>query len=311
MTLWLQRQEAIERRSAYLYWIFHWHDKLELEDADDEGRDETSDGEDEDINQEEFTVLKELLDSNVSRAFQVTKHPTFLHVSIPTLQSRYGATHFLAALKIFLDQHIPNHTIPHEYDHFDLYSRISLLLPSRSHVANNKRLTHLHATAAKPRQGTRKPVPARFDTALIIEDADTFHTEGGFAGELLSPMIAILVLTQIGIVGLRPARIRVIFQLPAHLGHFPHPLLYVEWFRPLRTPDPMTGFYLTSHSTRNRSRACAIVSADQVLRGCHLIPRFGPDTVNPSWRSEHVLDEDIDFFHNHYIDFYMFEYVMK
>ncbi|OBZ67757.1 hypothetical protein A0H81_12304, partial [Grifola frondosa] len=122
------------------------------------------------------------------------------------------------------------------YDHFDLYSRISLLLPLRAHVSNSKRLTHVRATPVQPRRGTRKPVAQRFDTALIIEDKIQFESEGGFAG-------------------LRPAQIRVIFRLPQHLGHCPHPLVYVQWFRPLRGPDPTTGFHITSHSTRNhRSR---------------------------------------------------------
>ncbi|PBK83210.1 hypothetical protein ARMGADRAFT_892386, partial [Armillaria gallica] len=52
--------------------------------------------------------------------------------------------------------------------------------------------------------------------------------------------------------GLHVGHVHTIFELPKHypLCCFPHPLVYVEWFTPLCNPDPITGFYHISKSTR-------------------------------------------------------------
>ncbi|KAJ7876762.1 hypothetical protein B0H14DRAFT_2568141 [Mycena olivaceomarginata] len=46
--------------------------------------------------------------------------------------------------------------------------------------------------------------------------------------------------------GISVARIRVIFRLPEHYGSYPHPLAYVDWYKPLKT------LFLTSECTRFR-----------------------------------------------------------
>ena len=97
-----------------------------------------------------------------------------------------------------------------------------------------------------------------------------------------------------------------IFNLPPHLGLYSHPLLYVEWFRPFRGPEPRSGLYTTSHSTSNKARRHSIVSAATLLRSCHLIPKYGGDNVDPDWTPDTILDECAEFFLNTHIDFHMF-----
>ncbi|KIK32754.1 hypothetical protein CY34DRAFT_56743, partial [Suillus luteus UH-Slu-Lm8-n1] len=65
----------------------------------------------------------------------------------------------------------------------------------------------------------KPPSPARFDVAFVVENRQLWKNGSGFDG-------------------LRLAQIRAIFKLPSHYGQFAHPLVYIEWFRPLREPEP-------------------------------------------------------------------------
>lgn len=105
--------------------------------------------------------------------------------------------------------------------------------------------------------------------------------------------------------GLRAGRVRVIFRLPAWMKDAT-PLMYVEWFRPFRSPDPVIGLPPTSHSTRAGKRNVSIVEARDLLRPCHLIPHFGQDPVNATWTASDLLDEPISFSFNRYLDFQTF-----
>ena len=103
-------------------------------------------------------------------------------------------------------------------------------------------------------------------------------------------------------VGLRVAQVRLIFDLPPQFGSFPHPLAYVEWFTRLGSIDPNTGLRLVTRSTRQGQRNAEIVSADRIVRGCHLIPRFG-QTISSSWTADNVLEQSsIQYFVNPYIN---------
>ncbi|KAG1730812.1 uncharacterized protein EDB91DRAFT_1035150, partial [Suillus paluster] len=74
----------------------------------------------------------------------------------------------------------------------------------------------------------QKPAsPAHFDVAFVVEDRE---------------------LWEIG-TGLDFTQIHAIFKLPSHYGHFSHLLTYIEWFRPLHEPQPMTKLYQLARST--------------------------------------------------------------
>ena len=107
------------------------------------------------------TVLAELrADAAPSFTYKTAKKTPFPNTMIAQLTSAYGATEFLPALQVFLEHNMP-HNIrtlkPNQFDHFDIYNAISILLPS------------------KP------PTPAHFDTAVIIEDEEAYE-EGQIAG---------------------------------------------------------------------------------------------------------------------------------
>ncbi|PBK90598.1 hypothetical protein ARMGADRAFT_1064587 [Armillaria gallica] len=72
--------------------------------------------------------------------------------------------------------------------------------------------------------GTRrkKYVPAQFDTVLAWQNL---------------PLDKKQDLDLLGVNGLHVAQVHAIFNLPEKLGSFPHLLVYVEWFTPLRRVD--------------------------------------------------------------------------
>ncbi|KAG0693772.1 hypothetical protein DFH29DRAFT_760452, partial [Suillus ampliporus] len=45
----------------------------------------------------------------------------------------------------------------------------------------------------------------------------------------------------------------------------------------------------------------AVVHLDDIVRPCHLIPKWGPK-INPEWTSDNVYELSQSFFFNHFID---------
>ncbi|KAI0722800.1 hypothetical protein C8Q76DRAFT_793807 [Earliella scabrosa] len=318
MTTWLQRQEAIVRQTAYLDWIERSEGKLQ--DDEDWAEDELEVGdEDEDVDEaetagdtsndvaapsntapgnapamdasegtiEDVKALRELIHSNVARAYQLPLSPTTSRVSALTLSTDYGTAHLIEKLNAFLHTHYPHSTRATLATPFDVYHYIHILLPPNIHVANGKRICKLRASPFVPRLRDRQARPAHFDCGLFAEDRELYRREGGLQG-------------------LRAGEVRAIFRLPAGHGYVTEPLMYVRWFRPFRTSDPMTNLPPTAHSTRHHARNIDIVHARDLVRTCHLIPKYSEEDVEPDWTSSTILDQSIPFLFNHYLDFHTF-----
>ena len=108
-------------------------------------------------------------------------------------------------------------------------------------------------------------------------------------------------------IGLHVGQVCMLFQLPAQFGQSNHPLTYIEWFRPLRTLDCVTGMYNLKWLTARTRQHAEIVSVHRIWLGCHLIPCFGHSDVPPSWDRCNVLESADNFLFNHYINLYQFE----
>lgn len=102
-------------------------------------------------------------------------------------------------------------------------------------------------------------------------------------------------------VDLRVAQVRIIFTLPRQFGTYSRTLAYVEWFTPLREPDPSSGLCQVSRSTRQLQRNAAIIHVDEIVRPCHLIPKMGR-SVDRRWTSANAYELASDFYLNSYID---------
>jgi hypothetical protein len=97
-----------------------------------------------------------------------------------------GATEFLPALQTFLDHNMPCniHILkPNQFDCFDIYNAISILLPLKPHVSDTKCLITVQATPEHLNGPQKPPMPARFNTAVIIEDEEAYE-EGKIVGML-------------------------------------------------------------------------------------------------------------------------------
>lgn len=54
-------------------------------------------------------------------------------------------------------------------------------------------------------------------------------------------------------------------------------------------------------STRNRLRNAAIVSAQNIVRACHLMPKSSSRIIDSSWTTDNVLDKADVFQVNSYV----------
>ncbi|KAG2056156.1 hypothetical protein BDR06DRAFT_981584 [Suillus hirtellus] len=130
----------------------------------------------------------------------------------------------------------------------------------------------------------RKPwSSARFDMVLISDGARTTNLRT--------------------LKGVRVAQVHIIFTLPRQflVGTNSQALAYVEWFMPLREPDPSSGLHQVSRSTCQLHRNAAMIHLDEMVRPCHLIPKMGP-SVDPGWTSANVYEMAHDFYFNTFID---------
>ncbi|KAG1906491.1 uncharacterized protein F5891DRAFT_941482 [Suillus fuscotomentosus] len=295
MTHWLKLQEAVFRHGVYLDWVASQSrdplansdlDALEEEDEEEELADSDTMMHTPDVLLSQFTpsgLLK-------SHGYRVAKTCPFVNVSMSRLQTDFGAIDFIPALQTFLARHFPHSSISaSEYDRFNVFKSVLLLLPWRNHISDVKRLNRIRAHPAIPNSNRRKPPsPAHFDVAFIVEDRQLWESSTGFDG-------------------LRLAQIHAIFKLPSQYGEFPHPLAYIEWFRPLCEPEAATRLYRVAQSTRNQQRFAAVVSVQDLLQGGHLFPRFGSGKVDVSWINSDVLELADEFYVNPYINFYLFD----
>ncbi|KAG6810015.1 hypothetical protein H0H92_013701 [Tricholoma furcatifolium] len=215
--------------------------------------------------------------------YAVAKVAPCKNIGLKTLATDYGAVDFLPALQLFLCNHCPCSVSPNQFDQFNLFKQLVVTLP----VIGERILTNRIRTTPQVKPRRRKEgSPGHFDVALIVENADEYQKHGGIAG-------------------LRVAQVRVIFELPSHLGTYPHPLAYVEWFTPLGQPHAVTGLYTVSRSTRHHSRNAAVIPVSKIVRGCHLMGKCASG-IDRKWTMYTIMDLTTQFYLNPYLHVDMF-----
>ncbi|KIK44335.1 hypothetical protein CY34DRAFT_23094 [Suillus luteus UH-Slu-Lm8-n1] len=258
MTTWLRRQESLYIKDAYL------HCRSDSED-------------DIPANSHQLHTMPR----QIHRYF-VPKICSCPNIPIQRLIENHGASHFILALQAFVNEHLPGHLhrLLNAQDRIDVYKYLSVLSPARPHITNSKHFFKLRASpVVASRDPRRPPAPARFDTALVIENRELY--------------------TGKGIAGLHVGEVKVVFNLPSRLAIFSHPLLYIHWFRPLQTFDDNLQTFRLARSSRQHGPHAVIVPATEVIHPCHVIPRFT--------RQHHVVDDAEQFYLNKYIDLDLFE----
>ncbi|KAG2113451.1 uncharacterized protein F5147DRAFT_744159 [Suillus discolor] len=251
MTVWLWRQEAVDRFSTYLDWYKARTLKslesgpkdcaecgLELETEGDE-----QDGEvviensplfdvDRDVASETDANLSERNTTSFSRTSMIhipTTHPPHLRrIPASKIISDQHASLFLQALTTYI-RTLGILYVPKSFDTFDLFSRLAFELPAIAEVSSRKLKNIVH----------------------------------------VSPPIAHA--------GLRVAQVLSVFKVPTYYPdeeRLRGPLAYIEWMTPLREPDPDLDMFVVSRSTCRHQRHAEVVPISHIIRSCHLVPSF-------------------------------------
>lgn len=310
MTVWLRRQETIDRFAMYLFWCRNGT-YVPGASASDNTKTSSQGAEPGTV---EFFIPKHLK-RKIQRTSAVMVTPTLYRVPAnhpPSLRAvpaskivqQHNAKRFLPAVQTFLLAH--NCTLAvHEYDDFKLFKKVDFDLPHIPEVSIHKQRDCVRASPPTQPSGRQKGEPAHLDFALLRTGEKNIHTDGtNLQGNCrYQNVYQQPVLTNSS--GLRVARVRVIFNLPdVYNIKTTHPLAYIEWFTPMRSIDRASGLYILSPSTRQHQPYGEIVELDRIVRSCHLIPRA--PMIDPSWNADNIADHCPSFFLNPYIDLHTF-----
>ncbi|KAJ3817968.1 hypothetical protein F5880DRAFT_1492123 [Lentinula raphanica] len=298
MTKWLDRREKVLWFTRFLDW------SLAKDGFDWLARSTNSEEEDE----EEQQPMEEEREPSYERTglqygestCNVAKRPPLLNLHIETLETSHRCFSFVHAMERFLQSH--NLLKPDYWDttpaRYNLYKLVHITLPPTPEISTDPVIDVVHATASQttiPGKRHHRYIPAQFDTVLAWKELP------------LGPV------QKSELIGLQVAQVCAIFDLPAELGTFPHPLAYVEWFTPLRKLDKDTQMYRIECSERNHLNSASIIPVTYFFRSCHLIPYSGK-TTDQAWTSETALENCTSFQLNLYlrlIDFVLLRHRMK
>lgn len=252
MTVWLTRQERIDRFSSYIQWSITGYEAPSPSDAADD---------EEEVGDDEADVSMSSPQTQV--IFRVAKKPPIPALSIEDATSRFGAQDLLLQLHNFLQRNRST-SVPTPQTRLAVYKRAGLLLPPISQVSSQSVQDAIFAAKGQPRlvtdRGIRQEIPDKFSTALI-------RTRPAIPGA--GPLD-----------GIDLGEVRLIFRLPEESSQYEPPLLYVRWFKQLQKPVEGLGMFKTSFASHNRRPRASVVRLDAVLRSCHLIPAFGKTSVH-------------------------------
>ncbi|KAI5990447.1 hypothetical protein EDD15DRAFT_2170319 [Pisolithus albus] len=289
MTRWLQRQEAVIWFSSYLTWRNEINHPATHPTDDCNGSSESDVPPAHATSPLNYTVIRptEILPSGLS--YRVSKRPQYSRKTVQYLQQNHGAVHFVHALQNFLGTltNGQEYFQPNVNDRFDCFSNVVIQLPPHDHMATRNLTARIRSHPQRDNGPRKPPTSERFDTVLALFDEE-LQQRGGFHG-------------------LRVPEIHVIFRLPPHLGSYPHPLVYVHWFKALNHFDSSVGMFRAIRSTQQRRPNATVIPIHHLIQPCHLIPKFPNGAVNPRWVQGHAMTDADVFYLNRYIDFSIFD----
>jgi hypothetical protein len=115
--------------------------------------------------------------------YHVTKAPAFPNTPLHCLEQVHGASEFLPTLKTFIQEKFTLCTLlPNEFNHYNVYKAIHIMLPSKPHVSNCKCQKKIHVTPEHSNSPRKQLSAAHFDTALVFKDVNLHHKQGGLCG---------------------------------------------------------------------------------------------------------------------------------
>ncbi|KAI6045521.1 hypothetical protein EDC04DRAFT_2559308, partial [Pisolithus marmoratus] len=206
MALWLQHQEAIHHKSAYLAW--RQLKRLPCMDSVDSATHGI--GKSDSISSDLGDATNQLM-CMLTTPGHVTKYPSHCRVTVDQICAEYKAPDFILALKQFLiSLSSQNQAVqPTESDRFDIFHSISIAIGPSTITGHNKGVQRVWATPTINAHGRKPETPACFDTIFVLEAGHQCTKE------VIKPKMT-------DIPGVWVAQLHIIFKLPEYLGHHPH-----------------------------------------------------------------------------------------
>ncbi|KAF8219084.1 hypothetical protein L208DRAFT_1343532, partial [Tricholoma matsutake] len=174
MALWLQRQEAMFVRTAYLMWL-HPTPAVDINDLD------VDDGEDSDMEELEASTSM-----SAPKHWYIVKHPAFRNVTVDYLETHHLIPNFLPVFLDFLKKYSPCAPQPSKYDCFGVYKQMHVILPPNEFIGSIQIKERICTTPAHSATGQQPSVPAYFDTAFVIEDLVQYNHDIPFPQGMFS-----------------------------------------------------------------------------------------------------------------------------
>ncbi|KAJ3725300.1 hypothetical protein C8R42DRAFT_575845, partial [Lentinula raphanica] len=170
MTIWLARQEAVQKFGSYLMWAIPSY-SLEGLGCDEEQENDEDDNEDD--NEEENIDNLDRTENLDKTTYHVAKKPP-IHVTVDSI-CHESDEWFKWYLDDFLHKHSfiddPNKSHITQNTPIPVYKQARLHLPSIPELASEESVDIVHATSAKPERITAKGVqserPAKTSTVLV------------------------------------------------------------------------------------------------------------------------------------------------
>jgi len=249
--------------------------------------------------------------------------PSAPNTLLSTVVRNHGAVSFVSALRAFILQYkdqmsiIPGSQQSNNFavTHVDVWYLLKFYVRQlHASVAVTPETAHI-AYATPERKGSRKTIPARFDTVLVNEadSADGNGIKGAQIVHILKLFVAKISYSNDA--GKRVGQIRVIFKIPERFISQtfgtnvkpPGALAYIEWFTRPRQKAPAHKMYGVSRSMRSDgSRDASVIEVDTIIRSCQLFPKFR-GRVNRAWTSDNVLERCEHFFVNNWLDHHTYQ----
>ncbi|KAI6096530.1 hypothetical protein EDD16DRAFT_1773567 [Pisolithus croceorrhizus] len=220
-----------------------------------------------------------LLQIPVNSWYKVAKNPPHHQVSIVCIKSNYNAPEFIPALKHLLASHLDQHQViqPSPSDRFIVYNHLYIDTRLSITMGHAHTVHKIHASPKVGAHGQKVQTPARVNT-MFMQCGEQPHMKTFMANNV------------------QIAQVWVIFNIPHHLGSYPHPLAYVKWFTALQQHNPVSGLFIITHSTQNCCHNVSIISVDCTCRR----------EISSKWTADSVIEKATSFYVNSYIDLDMF-----
>jgi hypothetical protein len=337
MVTWLSRMERVCQFDTYLHWADPEGAGTEEAAENEQNEEEEEEGErrgmtENTVNdsqgtaesskqmEEEETVentnvgLEEGDERTQSITYRITKTANHPKTTVQQIVDGYGAVDFLYYLELYMCKEMADCAVPEETTRFPVYNKISLILPPSPCATSENCEDRVCTTRAipagcSPLGGFKVAVPAQTSTVLVRVDPPDMN-KGLLHGEYIS--MALIRSTHL-IVGLRVARVQLLFCLPSRLTSTSHTVLlvFIHWYTPFsKSPVKGVEMYRITRLTNTHCARASVIPITQIICSCHLLPEFG-HSVPADWESNNVLDKSDKFYINPYFrhrDFYRFRY---